>query len=358
MENALQLSSTKQLILKHLRLIHSLKTALAVGIGYLVAILLKIPSMQWILITTIVVMGAQTTVGSFVKKCYARALGTVLGAALGIAVLVLWSHNDLMTGMTLTIFTIPFIYLAFRKDDLSYAGVLGIITVIIVIMSEPPTISNGLARIMDVIIGIILSGLTTFLVLPTYARDLFLKNLAPLTQDFANLFSESMLEGKTRKTHSHLQKLDDKIEAELVDQRKLLAESKVEWPRKPSLLPRYKEIIFTCSRIHRHLNFLEYYFYADQQTHDFLNNKPAFLNYCQRIREILNAISQLLSFKPENQQSIYSLPDVLLLEEKLKLSFHESEAKINLIYAFLLSTQRLNFHLEKLLKLLNPVLEV
>ena len=73
--------------LDYYRIIHSLKTAIACLIGLGVEKYYNWPSGQWVPITIIVVMSAQTHFGGALTKAYMRFLGTVAGVAISILTL-------------------------------------------------------------------------------------------------------------------------------------------------------------------------------------------------------------------------------------------------------------------------------
>src|SRR4051812_20245760 len=76
------------------RLIHSLKTALACILGYLLFEKLHFDNEQWVIITIIVVMCAQLNVGSVLQKSYMRFLGTLIGAVIATLTLVLFGKDE------------------------------------------------------------------------------------------------------------------------------------------------------------------------------------------------------------------------------------------------------------------------
>lgn len=344
------------IVLRHIRLAHSLKTALTIGISYVLAIFINIPFAQWILITAIVVMGTQTTVGGFIKKSYGRLFGTLIGAILGISTLALIPQNTILIGIVLIISTLLFTYFSFGKEDYSYATSLGVITLILIVMIEPATIQHGLLRVLDILIGITVSGLTTFFIFPTFARDVYIKNLKPLLIQYATLFDESIIQEKNRKLHESTQKIDEKITVLIYEQRKLLNESKTDWPRKPGFLNQCRDILKAILRMHRHLNLLEYYYHADLVTHEFLKNQNGFIHYCNEIRQLLNDLIKATNFTKKKSVMVFSLPDIKPLQDELTtaLATHEN-VNINLIHAFYLSAERLNFHIEHLITLLQSL---
>ena len=74
--------------LNYYQVIHSIKTAIACLIGVTLEKYYNWPSGQWVPITIMVVMSAQTHFGGALRKSYMRLLGTISGVA--VTVTVLW----------------------------------------------------------------------------------------------------------------------------------------------------------------------------------------------------------------------------------------------------------------------------
>ena len=343
------LNQTPCWVLKHLTVVHSLKTALAIILSYILVNLLHLPSAQWVLITVIVVMSAQSNIGSYVKKSYARCIGTLLGAVYGILTLVIWRQNIYLMAIMLAIGTFIFTQLAGRKDDLSYAGVLGIITVIMIVMAEPPTIINGLMRVLDVFIGIFISAVVIFLVLPTYAQALYVRNLKPLLIDYADLFHQSIVQEKRRQTHASTQKLDSRILSRLIEQKKLITDSKAEWPQTDEMLKTDEEILRLISIIHRHLNFMEYYFHADPAIQNYFKNQPSFSQYCLTLQKTLYLLAENAGSKPTEDNTKHTI-EALANELNQAVNMEQTEST-SFIHAFLLSARRIDVHINELKRL-------
>ncbi len=134
------------------RIVNSLKTALAVLIGYLFVIGASLPQSQWIVITIIVVMSAQTSVGSLLVKATMRFWGTVGGTILCIVVLYLFGNTTIATACALLISSLLFTYIAGSPGEASYAGTLGAVTVVIILLNQEVNITIACIRLVEILL--------------------------------------------------------------------------------------------------------------------------------------------------------------------------------------------------------------
>lgn len=153
------------------RLIHSLKTAIAFLSGLLIARLFHFPLQgQWVLISILVVMCAQSRVGALLQKSYMRLLGTFVGAV--IAALTLWLAypNTGWVTLILGLSTILFSYLAASPGYLSEAGALGVVTVVIILVGQDPSFESVLSRFFEISLGIAIALLVSRFIWPFHSR--------------------------------------------------------------------------------------------------------------------------------------------------------------------------------------------
>src|SRR5690348_15020341 len=75
------------------RMIHSIKTGLACLFAYMLTQVVHFHVDQWIIITVVVVMCGQMSIGSILQKSYMRFLGTLTGSMYAACILFLFPKN-------------------------------------------------------------------------------------------------------------------------------------------------------------------------------------------------------------------------------------------------------------------------
>src|ERR1700733_10961786 len=103
------------------RIIHSVKTALACLIGFAITKALHFYVDQWLIVTIIVVMCAQISVGSMIKKSYMRFIGTLSGSLVALATLLFFAQNEMAFAIVITIAALFFSYIATGEKNYSEA---------------------------------------------------------------------------------------------------------------------------------------------------------------------------------------------------------------------------------------------
>ena len=122
------------------RLIHSLKTAIAFLIGVVIVRVFHFsPNGQWVLISIVVLMCAQSRVGAVLQKSYMRFLGTILGASIAAFALLVAYPNVVWTTLILCCTAGLFGYLADSPKPISEAATLGAVTTIIILTGQNPS---------------------------------------------------------------------------------------------------------------------------------------------------------------------------------------------------------------------------
>lgn len=158
--------------LNYYRVMHGVKTAIACLIGLAIEKYYEWPMGQWVPITIMVVMSAQPHFGAAVRKAYMRFLGTISGVALVVATLWLFGDsNPIITFGTVFFASIIFAYIASSHGDISYAGTLGGVTVILVLTGQQVGILTAIQRGCYILIGIIIALLVSRFIFPIHARD-------------------------------------------------------------------------------------------------------------------------------------------------------------------------------------------
>ena len=205
------------------RLIHSLKTAIAFLIGIFIIRIFNFQQGQWILISILVVMCAQSRVGAIIQKSYMRFLGTVLGAS--IAALTLWLAypSFIWTTLILCLTTALFSYIADSPGYLSEAGPLGAVTTVIILVGLNPSYTNVLDRFFEISLGIIIALLVSRFIWPLHSRTQLRCIVTTTLQDLKQL-SEQLKIFTSVAAEKTYQKYEDKVISRFANQTKLLDE--------------------------------------------------------------------------------------------------------------------------------------
>ncbi len=157
--------------LENNRLIHSLKTAIAFLIGLLIVWVFHLPAHgQWLLISLLVVMCAQSRVGAVMQKSYMRFLGTLIGACIAVLTLYLAYPSVVWTTLILCLTTALFSYIADSPGYLSDAGPLGAVTVVIILIGQNPSYTTALDRFLEISLGILIALLVSRFIWPLHSR--------------------------------------------------------------------------------------------------------------------------------------------------------------------------------------------
>ena len=165
---------------RHAAVLHAVRVGLAMLVSILVTTGIHVPNGIWASVTVLVVIGGLQHHGNVRKKAADRALGTMLGALVG---LMLIAQLHLIGSMPLTYVLMSIAagvcgYYAIGKAG--YIALLTAITICIVAGHGDSTIDTGLWRTLNVLIGIAVALAFSF-ALPLYAtyswRYLLARNL-------------------------------------------------------------------------------------------------------------------------------------------------------------------------------------
>ena len=154
------------------RLIRSSRILLAMVTGFIITKICHIEHPLWLFITSIVVIFDQSTVGGTVLRGSLRFSATIVGAIIGLLVLFIFHNNQAANDITILICILIFAYL-FMDTKYSYIGVIGSITILIVLstdLSNSDGISIGIDRIISILLGTIIAVANMIFFYPNYAK--------------------------------------------------------------------------------------------------------------------------------------------------------------------------------------------
>lgn len=164
--------------LSKVRVINSFKIALACLLGLVIANIFHLNMPQWVLITIVVIMGSNIRIGGAIKKSYLRLGGTLLGAIVSSLILILLENYPLAINLALLIMVMIFGYLASAPSDSGQAGLLGAVTIVMVLSGHNPTFQVAINRVVEIALGVLIAVAVTWLVFPLHAKKIFYENLS------------------------------------------------------------------------------------------------------------------------------------------------------------------------------------
>jgi uncharacterized membrane protein YccC len=205
---------------RHAKYLHAARVALALLASIALTSGIDIPHGEWSTVTLLVVIGGLQHHGNIRKKAAERAVGTLLGASLGLGLILLQSvtHSTMITFALLAVIAGVCAYHAIGKPG--YIALLTGITTVIVAGHGNLSIDVGLWRTLTVLIGIVIALAFSF-VLPQYATYSWRYRLADNMRDSARIYG-AIVEGR-RIPVEVMTKRFATMNARLVSSRSLLA---------------------------------------------------------------------------------------------------------------------------------------
>jgi Fusaric acid resistance protein family len=272
------------------KVIHGFKTAFACLIGYMLVLTTPLPEAQWVVITILVVMSAQPSMGSLFIKAKMRFWGTVCGTLAG-AVTVLLCHNDpAKLAIALFIFTLIFSYVASNPGDISYVGTLGAVTLVIIILAPHANLSIAGERFIEIVLGIILSFLVSQFVFPIRSHTIFLKNLGS-TLAYLHEYFEGCFQKNPPDINDHLLDMNEQMLVIFSRQRRLILETGLELgkSRKDKII--FQEILNAERRVYRAINLMYHSFHAAPESMQIIESLSGFERFKRDVSQFLLQLS-------------------------------------------------------------------
>lgn len=299
------------------RLIHSVKTAIAVMIGIVMAKTIGTPADQWVVITIIVVMCAQLYVGSVIQKAALRLLGTLIGCLIAAFALVTAGNSNTVILATITLASFVFSYFATAKDTLSYAGTLGAVTTAIIMMGNQPTLLFAGQRFLEISGGILIATLVSQFILPIHASNHLRRAQARTLEQLRDYYTKAMMTPPPDEPTLDYQELDEVIVKSLLKQRVLAKESSTE-PLHPEFSTTHFMQSLYCEReILRCITFMHYALTHIKSARDAYFQSPGAHFFNEIIIQSLNALIQALENPGDNSLHIH-IPSLTPLKDELQ----------------------------------------
>lgn len=170
-------------------IIHGVRVGLAMLVSILATTGIDVPHGIWASVTLLVVIGGLQHHGNIRKKAAERALGTVLGALIGLTLIVVQAVTGLtwLTYLLMAIVAAVCSYYAIGKAG--YVPLLTAITMCIVAGHGDNLIDTGLWRTLNVMIGIVIALAFSF-ALPLHATYSWRYRLADNLREIARVYAQ------------------------------------------------------------------------------------------------------------------------------------------------------------------------
>jgi uncharacterized membrane protein YccC len=303
--------------------INSFRTALACLIGYLFVIFSHLPQSQWIVITIIVVMSAQISIGSLFIKAKMRFWGTVWGALVSVIIILVCGNNPVLIGIAFFLTILCFTYLAGNPGDIGLVGTLGSVTVAIILLAETTNLTIAAKRFIVILIGILLATLISYFVFPIRSHSIFLSNLYNTLSYFQKYF-ENIFKGSDKDIETFLD-LDENITKIFIQQRRLIHETGLELGKTRTDQMAFQQVIQAERRIYRAMNLI-YYSLNDTETgSELIKSLQQIENFKQEISKFLLRLAETIKFK-NNDKLDFSIDETITsMENDFKNILYKSE---------------------------------
>jgi uncharacterized membrane protein YccC len=139
------------------------KVAVAAGSAFVLATLLNLPQGYWSVISALIVV--QGSVGGTLAAAQERAVGTLVGAAVGGVAAFLHPHSLVTTSVTLTVVVAALAFAAAGRPMLKLAPVTAAI-LLVATANQPDQLAVAVERVLEVTLGCVVGVVVTLAVFP------------------------------------------------------------------------------------------------------------------------------------------------------------------------------------------------
>ncbi|BCV65968.1 FUSC family protein [Shewanella carassii] len=180
-------------IYRHSRIVHTAKLALALFIAAAINAIWSLPHFVWSMVTIVIIMMGLPQVGGAIEKSLQRAVGTCLGSAYGVSLVILMNgYWDLMGLLILGVSIVCYL----NAGRYSYAYLVAGFTMIIVIGDANHDTSEALWRTANILIGCVIAVLVSLFVLPIKAKQDWRAQLANSLQIMTQVLEQHLNAGQ------------------------------------------------------------------------------------------------------------------------------------------------------------------
>lgn len=331
------------------RLIHSAKTALACFTGFLVTNYIHFQTMQWIVITTLVVMCAQINVGSVLQKSWMRFLGTLAGSLLAILTLKIAGNDPFIKMIVVLIAAMFFSFIATSTKSYNESGTLGAVTVTIILFGTDPNVQTGIERFFEISLGILIAAIVSQFIFPIHARTHLRRNQAMTIKKIRAFYLALFSSTSSADNTNTLGNLDEEMVKSLILQRKLAGEARKEKWRNGFNMDSFKQSLWCEKEMIRSIIFMFYAWQKSSSLAIMQNNRELLENFHADIANTLETIS--VSIEQNKLLTTKLTVNTDRLKQALNTPISENEGKMS-VDAFIFCADILAERLDRMIDLL------
>lgn len=299
------------------RFIHSIKTAIAVLIGFAATEIIHFHVDQWLLISIIVVMCAQMNVGSILQKSYMRFLGTLLGSLIAALTLTLFGKNYWITASVVALSASVFSYIATSSKSYSDSGTLGAVTVAIILINPNASIISAAERFLEISAGILIAALVSQFIFPIHARRNLRDNQAHTLRLLKDYYLIAMLLKEEKPPKTNLESLDELLSKSLIAQRKLATEASHEPIKKSYNTKLFKQSLWDEREILRCIRFMNHAYHSSDAMKKIFLSSTAVRKFHE---EVCYALEEIANSLEKSSRTKIALPTITNLKETIEAS--------------------------------------
>jgi uncharacterized membrane protein YgaE (UPF0421/DUF939 family) len=292
------------------RAIHSIKTAFACLLGFLILQFAPGSTQPWLIITVIVVMCAQINVGSVLQKSYMRFLGTAVGCILAIMTLFLFGTDKIALISCVCITTLFFSYLATSDKPFNETGTLGAVTVAIILMGQNPSILNAGIRSLEISCGILIAALVSQFIFPIHARAHLFSNQASSLRQLRDYYQFTLMTSLTPQTIPMSEEMEEKIITLFMKQRKLAKDAKQELIGRKFKIKKFQQLLQCERQMLRSIILMHQTYEHSEVAKDFLSNELPMQEFNKKFYTALTDIAEQIE-KNKGHLTSAHVPEII-----------------------------------------------
>lgn len=223
----------------------------------------QLPEREWSLITVWFVMSEYTAVGGVLKKSFYRFAGTFLSALYGMIIIYFFDNNVMINILALTAGVFFYMHY-FIEGEKTYIGVIGCVTLTIVLLNHND-LDAALLRSFNIIIGILASVFMIRFFYPRYAYDNVIEEQLNFVKQLATALDTYLDPDKTFvMVQADYQRIEKNIITHLATFDRHLSEARLETLTTPSFLIANQIAIEHVRHLFRLLSVLIQYLATDE----------------------------------------------------------------------------------------------